>query len=394
MPVSVRYFDTGLNGPADSLGLWLESTLSAGIQAFRGQFGFYDGAVLRPFIPIFQRLVSSGGTFRLVIGSNTSEPPTTGDLADVLSLLNQTASTSLTVVGLSNALFHPKTMHIALSEGPHVGVAGSANFTRMGLGRSVEAGLILQDATGTDPTLAEMAEAIDRWAINTEPGVYQVRTQVDIANLEALGLAVTAAARRSTRSRQREGATTRGRGTREIGWSPASTPGAECEQETEATTGTTGVSAFPAPSVPLHQWAKKLKRSDAQQVPSGTNPTGKLRLGQARFPITQETWFRDVLFGDQNWVQSSRRGVAYEETHVPFQVSLHGSHWEPMTFKIDHGAHRVAGQSNVPTVLSWGTFLGEWLRNNNQIDNWVLIEKDVNGNYWLSIQATKPAWAP
>ncbi len=101
-----------------------------------------------------------------------------------------------------------------------------------------------------------------------------------------------------------------------------------------------------------------------------------------------------MLFGDQQWVQSQRRGTTYEELHVLFRVSRHGDPWVPMTLKVDHGAHRVANQNNVPTVLSWGPELGVWLRDNNQVGHWVAMERDVNGDFWLSVQAVKPAWAP
>jgi hypothetical protein len=65
-----------------------------------------------------------------------------------------------------------------------------------------------------------------------------------------------------------------------------------------------------------------------------------------------------------------------------------------MTLRVDHAPHRIADQHNVPTVLGWGSSLGRWLRQNNQQGNWVILEKDLNGEYWLSFQAGRPDWAP
>jgi len=106
----IRYFDTGQNGAADSLGRWLDRELVSGVRSFRGQFGFFDGAALRPFVPVLQGMVAAGGTLRLVIGANTGDPPTTADLAVLLSLVGPADRTALTVVALSGALFHPKAM--------------------------------------------------------------------------------------------------------------------------------------------------------------------------------------------------------------------------------------------------------------------------------------------
>lgn len=201
----IRYFDTGHNGPADSLGRWLDTELVAGVRSFRGQFGFFDGAALRPFAPVLQGMVAAGGTLRLVIGANTGDPPTIDDLAALLLLLGPANRTSLTVVALSRALFHAKTMHVERADGKRFGVVSSANFTRMGLGHSVDAGLILEAATGMEGTVHQIAAAIDRWATTTERGVYQVRTLADIEMLRGRRLAVSAAARRAIRARQRAG---------------------------------------------------------------------------------------------------------------------------------------------------------------------------------------------
>jgi hypothetical protein len=400
LTLMVRYFDTGLNGPKDSLGLWLEATLVPGVLSFRGQFGFFDAAALRPFIPVLEGVVGGGGTLRLVIGSNVGDPPATDDLAAILPLLTSTDRTSLTVVALSGALFHPKTMHIVHGDGRIVAAVSSANFTRKGLGHSVEAGVLLHAPSDaqTDAEILKIAQAIDRWASVSELGVYQVRSSADIAHLAGLGIAVTPNARRALRAQRGAASAPSGRGTRPLGWRPLGEPARASDDEpTEAAEETAGSSAAGRPVAPgaaVYRWAKVLKRSDAQQTPAGTNPTGKLRLGQARFPIDQASWFRDVLFGDQNWLRSIRRGVPYEEAHVTFHVARHGGPWEQMTLKIDHGTHRVANQNNIPTVVSWGATLGEWLRANDQKGKWVVIEKDENGDYWLSFQDTKPAWAP
>jgi hypothetical protein len=61
---------------------------------------------------------------------------------------------------------------------------------------------------------------------------------------------------------------------------------------------------------------------------------------------------------------------------------------------VDHAWHREADQNNVPTVLAWGTEINGILTSTSHIGDWVVIERDANGNYSLKIQQNRPAWAP
>lgn len=72
------------------------------------------------------------------------------------------------------------------------------------------------------------------------------------------------------------------------------------------------------------RWCKQLSSSDAQQVTSATNPTGKLRLSKAGFPIDHRTAFRQELFANQNWQSRVQRGKAYEVAEVDFEGTVRG----------------------------------------------------------------------
>ena len=79
-------------------------------------------------------------------------------------------------------------------------------------------------------------------------------------------------------------------------------------------------------------WRKRLNRSDAQDTPAGTNPTGCVRLTQARdendIDIDQTTYFRDEVFAGFPWgvirqaplVEGNNRAVS---DHDPWRVSRH-----------------------------------------------------------------------
>ncbi len=108
-------------------------------------------------------------------------------------------------------------------------------------------------------------------------------------------------------------------------------------------------------------WQKKnLPNSDAQQVSGKTNPTGVLRLAQARFKVNDtlinfKTYFRNEIFGQLNWTQRARaQNSPLEETHTDFQLEIDGTSKGVFNLRISHDPDRVAGQNNVPTTLHWG----------------------------------------
>ncbi len=397
--MTIRYLDSGSDGPNACLGVWLDQELCSGIRAFRGQFGFFDIAALRKFLPVLTQMVAQGGAFHLVIGANSGDPASTDDLGVLMPLIAGGGPATLTVVGLSNALFHPKTLHLVRPNGSAAAVVGSANMTLKGLGHNVEAGLVIEGGDGADDVLNHISAAIDYWSTCNLPGVHQVTGVADVNRLLDLGLVVPPATRRRLRNANRARGSASGRGARPIGWRPQITTAVaeEPPPEVEAAGDSDAAATVDVPTTRAAiavRWCKRLPSSDAQQVRPGTNPTGKLRLAQAGFEIDQTTYFREVLFGEEDWVRVDRHGKAYEEAHIRFSVTRPGDEALPMTLRVDHAAHRVASQRNVPTILGWGTELGQWLRQNNQTGNWVLLEKDLNGNYWLSFRASKPDWAP
>ena len=356
----IRYFDTGYNGVTDSLGRWLDAMVIDGIRSFRGQFGFFDSAALHPYLPVLRGMVDAGGALRLVIGANTGHPPTTDDLAAMLPLLGPADRTSLTIVGLSGALFHPKTIHLVRADGRQFGVVSSANFTRKGLGHSVEAGLTLESAPGTDVVVRQIAEAIDRWATVADPGVYQVRTTEDIERLRGLGLVVTPAARRAIRRRQQTAATTTGRGTRPVGWRPTAAPAELPETEGEEVDEAVEPEAAPAPEIPAltRLWqSKPLTRRDLT-IPTarGTNQTGSVNLDKGLLPqeVDHRHYFRDEVFRDLRW---ERRSATVDEAFARFELVIDGVSLGAFDLPIRHTTSTDSAayrQRNAMTRLSWG----------------------------------------
>lgn len=400
----LRYLDSGFSDDGQFAGNWLDAQFATGITAFRGQFGFYDGGAIRGFLPAIQAAVEDGGSFHLVLGSNPIEPPSDADIRMLLPVLagRDPSQASLRIVRMMGRLFHPKVMHLQLADGRATALVGSSNFTRKGLGENAEAGIAIESGELTNGVLAEIAASIDRWRDFTDPGSRSVMSEADITTLLTEGFIASDRDRRRARGRVRAmtpasgAAGVRGR----VGWRPppATTGGDDPGVEIETAGDETLADHEESPAVEFgavtERWCKLLRSSDAQQVGPNTNPTGKLRLAQARFNISHGTYFREIFFGDQAWTAVDRRGVEYEEVHVDFIVRIHDQEETHERLRVDHAPHREADQANVPTVLGWGPRLGAWLRANSEVGNWVLIERDAQGLFRLTITSERPEWAP
>jgi len=391
--VMLRYRDSATGAATDCPGEWFDSHVVEGIRAFRVQSGFFRYAALAKYEGVLRRLASEDRTLSFVLGSNLTDPLTIEDVESVLAVMDGRASSQsshLTVVALRNALYHPKIFHVVRSDRSMAAMVGSANLTVAALGTNVEAWVEVESGDAqADRVLQHVAQATDWWHSTSTPGVFRVQGAEDARTLLAEGILV------DRETQRRSGAMFRssmpaGRSARRPRWinplGTADAPEREGEQAEASSRARRGATIL--------RWCKKLSASDALQTASGTHPTGKLRLARAGHDIDQNTWFRRELFGTQTWVSVSRRGKDCEEAHIPFNVKVPNQRLRRQSLLVDHAPHRVAGQHNVVTVLSWGSRLGKWLREHGQAGSWITIELDDRGEYWLRIQPAAPDWAP
>ncbi|MFE0245998.1 hypothetical protein ACFWZ0_16610 [[Kitasatospora] papulosa] len=150
-----------------------------------------------------------------------------------------------------------------------------------------------------------------------------------------------------------------------------------------------GPQPLPIPEIVRYFWFKKLTNSDAlQQKTSNTKITGNLRLGQARHKIDHTTFFRHRLFEGAAWgiAKTTTRGIQ-EKADVAFEIVIGRQSLGVHKLSIDHAEYRVAGQGNTPTWLHWGKFMGEYLRKNNHVGDFVTIEAFADNTYRLTIAA-------
>ena len=399
-----RYIDTGNKKPKQDVGHWLDANVVAGIRGFRCQFGYFRFDAIRPFADLIRDVAELGDPVHFVLGSNAGS--LVAQDAQMALRVTDGRNATLTIVSFADAEFHPKCIHIVRADGSSTAVVGSSNLTGRGLGKNIEASVVLDSNEDGGATLKSIAEAIDRWhlleeADLKEEGAYWINSDADLQDLSNQGVI------NAPQPERRTGRTTRSGGssiltrrgptwspTRE-GWRPPVPALIPKPAEISVVTPVVEPSSEPEGPPPataiVLRWCKKLDRSDAQRVRG--NPTGKLRLGKAGFPIDKNTWFRQDFFNTL-WQNGKRQGKRLEVTTVPFDVRVSGRSMGQQNLTVDHGEHRIANQANVPTVLAWGTELNQELRDHNHVNDWVVLARDVNGRFALTIQRSRPHWAP
>lgn len=143
-------------------------------------------------------------------------------------------------------------------------------------------------------------------------------------------------------------------------------------------------------SLVFETWSKMLNATDAQHPPQKTSAvTGNIRLSQAGNPIDHKSYFREIFFGGENWVEAESGERGYEKCLVEFDVVVNGKAMGLIPFRIDHNAARIADQNNVPTVLKWGS-MGSYMRQNNHVNEWLTLTAFADGSYQMLITKNDP----
>ncbi len=172
---------------------------------------------------------------------------------------------------------------------------------------------------------------------------------------------------------------------------PVSLPGSKSTSPTVSSppkpTTSKATTSPPQPAATVvRRWFKEMSNSDAQQRGNAnTQLTGNLKLAKAGLPINHKTYFRHDFFGSCNWAGTRQSTGPKEGVDVPFNVVIDGQHKGESWLNVDHAAHRVAGQGNVPTWLHWGSELGEYLQITDRVGDYVTLEKSSDGHYTITI---------
>jgi hypothetical protein len=361
---------------------------------------------VRPYLDAWR---AAGGTVELVLGLSEGGATRQGleealEAADSVHLFHD----------VSGRTFHPKVYLAESSEQTDLFV-GSNNLTAGGVYYNYEAAISVSVATG-DLAVAAVMTQVHAWfdVILADPACCRELTATNLPTLLA-----NPVYRIGDEDQRRKAAGDEPGAPEEV---DAITPSVDEEQapffgrsqtpkkrSRHEPTGTPSTSAAAPASIPggssappvppvaaatvaaaTMRWSKKMLGTDAQQPPgANTKPTHNLRLSAAYHPIDISTYFRDDFFDQTDW-HTDPSNSDLEYTMVDMEVSIHGVVRGTYEFRVDHDLDRVSDQGNVPTVLKWGP-LSDYMRHNDHVGDWVVLEKLDNGEYTLKIVDTDPA---
>lgn len=392
----MRYQDTGAPDNEVCPGRWFDENVQEGIQSFRGQFGFFRFGAIHKYAEILHGLAVSGGTVNLVIGSNTGDPMTAQDARELLGVLGDGVDAHLTVIALSNALFHPKVAHVLRSDGVAGAIVGSPNMTQQALSVHVEAWMELESGVGVaDHALNDIVTAIDRWHTTTESGVHQIRSDDDIERLLAQGIIIDASDRRAKWAASREEARRRrtpGRGSRRARWRPpAYTRNAEPGGEGEMDVAPEALEDSPATGRIVLRWSKKLSPSDVNRNRGHVRNLLSLPTGRSPFSDDRD-YLRNTFFANELWCPAEISKQPSEIAKVNFLVKLPMKRSRSAVLDVVHAPHRESRQRNYRTSIRWGKLAGALQKAPGKgfVGYWVVIDKYDTDEFSLTIAVDEP----
>lgn len=184
----MRYVDTGSRDPEHSLFSWLKQVLPDAT-FFACQTGYFSYDAIFPLEGEFHAILARMAPLHLVVGANKLGVREE-DLSDVLDLFDKhpkNSSKSLTLVAADDILMHPKTYYVETSDGTRHALVGSANFTHAGLGRNIEAALIIDSSSDPGAPFAEIRASIEKWHVLRQVNGHQV-TRTSLSQLVATGV--------------------------------------------------------------------------------------------------------------------------------------------------------------------------------------------------------------
>ena len=165
----MKFVDTGLDGPDESLERWLQPLLPGAV-LLAAQSGFFSLAGWNLVAAEIQQLLERGGQAHLVVGGRPEQSDPKG-LQAALDLFRQYPETaSLVAVNDTAAMHTAKAYYVQATTGETHCWVGSANLTGRGMKVNYQAGIPLRSYD--DPEQAQrVLESVTAWREGERPAL-------------------------------------------------------------------------------------------------------------------------------------------------------------------------------------------------------------------------------
>lgn len=134
------------------------------------------------------------------------------------------------------------------------------------------------------------------------------------------------------------------------------------------------------------RWSKVLSRTDAQRPTQG-RIVPYLRFTKANNPHNNQTWFRHVFFGGQNWVNGFFGRHPVETVNIDFAVSVLGQNMGNRTMMVTHDDNRQDNNNTPNTYLHYDDATLADFQAQNLAGRTVTVSRSDQGAYSFTINA-------
>jgi len=354
----VSFIAQGLTVEGNSVGKTvLESFSDTVFTKFSCLVAFVSSPAIQGIANIIEESKSHITDFNVVVGID--QDATSKEALELLLGLGINSKVYYTATPI---IFHPK-IYVFDSDSKCRIIIGSSNLTKAGLFQNVEASLMLDfdkpDSEGEE-ILNQIKTYFDTLFADSGTNIKPLSSTL-IDELFQSGI-VPDRADNEERRKEHEITTRQAQNAEVVGRVRTLFPTVPIQRLPEGFGRTTRVRRVPTTARTTSTttrgallWEKVLTPSDILQAKAGTNPTGSLRLSQARRrDIDQTTYFRQDIFGSFRWVSVRARNPT-EATTVLFNVKILGVDKGNVSLEIRHKPSLEAGQGNFTTSISWGT---------------------------------------
>lgn len=263
-------------------------------------------------------------------------------------------------------IFHPKVYMTRNTELARL-IVGSANATTGGLVKNVEASLYaeLDMHNPDDVALADkIVTSFEKLPFDFPENVFQISPETDLVELTAQGILIDQnntqhhTQMKATGTTRTDTRATMHLHTRSL---PKTTRTAQQNTEQVPIRGTSA--AIMAVRNDRLLWTSGGMTRRDLNIPTGakTNPTGSMlfKKGDAKQDIDPRSYFREVVFAEEDWVHDTAPATAHmERCSCCFRIIIKGVDYGIYSLQLSHNSKtdtKSYAQHNSMTQIHWGT---------------------------------------
>ena len=360
----ITVLEQGLtNSSPNAVGNILISALnSEKFNKFYAFSAFASKAGINGLKSTIQSAVSNGMAVNIIVGIDQK-----GTSKAALKAIGSLNVNSFIFYQRSPSIYHPK-MYLFEGQDESQLIVGSSNLTSQGLFRNIETSVLINLDNGVQSDIDFIKDLKNTYSTLfsfSDPNLQKITNNL-INDLVKAGIVPTEKQRKANHSKSKSSIVQSAKSlisslfpSRSLSNIPLAFQGKKKRKKSQtASTSSQTPTIFAAKETNVIgnlAWSRASLPASSVEASPGGNPTGGLRLVQAKFSVAgsiidQTTYFRKTVFKNYTWVPSGSSEIAV----VNFDLKILGKARGTFSLDVRHKPSGEAGQGNYTTLISWG----------------------------------------